>query len=156
GVVGVALLIWRARSTDRPLLIAWSVRRARPNDGSEADDEASLPSTAGFLFNSPRFGVPGTKILAVSTGQPYPRIFALSVFAVLGTFYISTLLDLADKLFRGSATTALLLRFFYYQTPQYVYYIIPIAGLLATLVTVGLMTKNSELIVMKACGMSLY
>src|SRR5262249_31667770 len=77
GVVGVALLIWRARSTDRPLLIAWSVRRARPNDGSEADDEACLPSTAGFLFNSPRFGVPGTKILDVYTGQQYVRIFAL-------------------------------------------------------------------------------
>jgi LPS export ABC transporter permease LptG/LPS export ABC transporter permease LptF len=155
-VVGVVLLIWRARSTDRPLLIAWSVRRARPSDASAEVDGASRSSGAGFLFGIPRFGVPGTKILDVYTSQQYVRIFALSVFAALGIFYISTFIDLADKLFRGSATTALLLRFFYYQTPQYVYYIIPIAGLLATLVTVGLMTKNSELIVMKACGMSLY
>jgi len=155
-VVGVILLIWRARSTDRPLLIAWSVRRARPTDPSGDADSASPSSGAGFLVNMPRFGVPGTKILDVYTAQQYVRIFALSVFAALGIFYISTFIDLADKLFRGSATTALLLRFFYYQTPQYVYYIIPIAGLLATLVTVGLMTKNSELIVMKACGISLY
>jgi len=154
-VVGVVLLIRRAHSTDRPLLIAWSLRRARADDdGSDRGDEVSDP--LGLHFHAPRFRVPGTKLLDVYTGQQYIRIFALSVFAALGIFYISTFIELADKLFRGSATTALLLRFFYYQTPQYVYYIIPIAGLLATLVTVGLMTKNSELIVMKACGMSLY
>ncbi len=117
-VVGVVLLLWRARSTDRPLLIAWSVRRARPSDASGDVDGASRSSGAGFLFSMPRFGVPGTKILDVYTGQQYVRVFALAVFAALGIFYISTFIDLADKLFRGSATTALLLRFFYYQTPQ--------------------------------------
>ena len=30
------------------------------------------------------------------------------------------------------------------------------AALVATLVTIGLMTKNSELVVMRACGISLY
>jgi LPS export ABC transporter permease LptG len=49
-----------------------------------------------------------------------------------------------------------MLRYFYFATPQFVYYIIPISGLIATLVTVGLLTKNSELIVMRACGVSLY
>jgi LPS export ABC transporter permease LptG/LPS export ABC transporter permease LptF len=152
-VVGVILLLWRARSTDRPPWIAWSVRRVRPSEPEDADGASR---SSEWLFRMPRFGVPGVRILDVYTAQQYVRIFALSVFAALGIFYISTFIDLADKLFRGSATTALLLRFFYYQTPQYVYYIIPIAGLLATLVTVGLMTKNSELIVMKACGLSLY
>src|SRR5262249_8944848 len=46
--------------------------------------------------------------------------------------------------------------YFYFATPQYVYYIIPMAALVATLVTIGLLTKNSELIVMRACGISLY
>ena len=35
-------------------------------------------------------------------------------------------------------------------------YIIALAVLLAALVTIGLLTKNSELIVMRACGVSLY
>ena len=47
--------------------------------------------------------------------------------ALLGIFYIATFIDLADKMFRGEATTALMLRFFYFQTPQFVYYVIPIA-----------------------------
>ena len=41
-------------------------------------------------------------------------------------------------------------------TPQYVYYVIPLAVLLATLITIAVLTRNSELIVMKACGVSLY
>jgi LPS export ABC transporter permease LptG len=50
----------------------------------------------------------------------------------------------------------MLLSYFWYQTPEYIYYVIPLAVLLASLVTIGLLTKNSELIVMKACGISLY
>jgi LPS export ABC transporter permease LptG len=46
--------------------------------------------------------------------------------------------------------------FFVYTTPQYLYYIVPLSVLLASLVTVAILTKNSELVVMKACGISLY
>jgi lipopolysaccharide export LptBFGC system permease protein LptF len=50
----------------------------------------------------------------------------------------------------------MLLRFFYSYSPEFVSYIIPMSALVSTLVTIGVMTKNSELIVMRACGMSLY
>jgi LPS export ABC transporter permease LptG len=50
----------------------------------------------------------------------------------------------------------MLVRFFYFRTPQFVYYVIPMSMLVAALVTVGVMTKNSELLVMRACGISLY
>src|SRR6185503_4706532 len=45
---------------------------------------------------------------------------------------------------------------FVFQTPQYLYFIIPLAVLVAALVTISVLTKNNELIVMKACGISLY
>jgi len=41
-------------------------------------------------------------------------------------------------------------------TPQFVYYVIPLAALLSVLVTFGLLSRSSELSVMKACGISLY
>ena len=41
-------------------------------------------------------------------------------------------------------------------TPQFVYYVIPIAALLSVLVTFGVLSQSSELTVMKACGVSLY
>ena len=50
----------------------------------------------------------------------------------------------------------MMLEYLWWATPQFLYYIIAIAVLLAALVTIGLLTKNSELIVMRACGISLY
>jgi len=156
GVFGVAATIWRARSTDRPMFIAWSMRRAVRPDAAPDAPGAVTPAGAPMLVRSSLLRLPGVKILDFYTSQQYARVFVLAVISALGVFYIATFIDLADKLFRGSATTVMMLRFFYYQTPQFLYYIIPIAVLVATLVTIGVMTKNSELVVMKACGISLY
>jgi LPS export ABC transporter permease LptG len=165
GVTGVVLLLWRARSTDRPILITLPVRRAAAELSAGPGLTVPMPalpspavraSKVVFVVRVPHLNLRWPSILDVYTSRQYLRVFTLTVLAALGVFYISTFIDLADKLFRGAATTALLLEYFYYQTPQYVFYIIPIAGLVATLVTIGTMTKNSELIVMRACGVSLY
>jgi LPS export ABC transporter permease LptG len=50
----------------------------------------------------------------------------------------------------------MLFQFFYYRTPQFLYFVIPMAVLVSALVTVGVLTKNNELMVMRACGVSLY
>ena len=86
----------------------------------------------------------------------YARILGLSALAMAAIFYISTFLDLSDKVFKGDATWGMLAGHLFFMTPQYVYYILPLSVLIATLVTIGVMTKNSELVVMKACGISLY
>ena len=157
GVVGLVLLVWRARSTDRPIFINWTVRRASASKEHDAADESSAAASAPRpLSGSMRVGVPGLKLLDLYTSRQYIQVFVLSILSALGIFYIATFIDMADKLFKGSATTWMLLRFFYYQTPQFLYYIVPIAALVGTLVTIGVMTKNSELIVMRACGLSLY
>jgi len=156
GVFGVALIIWRAKSTDRPMLINWSVNRARSADVDPDGSTEPAPKPPRIFSRPTTITVPGVKLLDVYTSRQYVQVFVLSILSALGVFYIATFIDLADKLFKGSATTGMLLRFFYYQTPQYLYYIVPIAALVGTLVTIGVMTKNSELIVMRACGMSLY
>ena len=149
GVAGVALLFWRAGSPDQRIRI--SLPSYRPAS-SKVVLVIRIPHiNLAWLARLPR---PGLLDLYVS-GQ-YLRVFFLGLFSLLGIFYISTFMDLADKLFRGTATSAMMLRYFFFQTPQFVYYVIPMAVLVATLVTVGLMTKNSELVVMRACGISLY
>lgn len=86
----------------------------------------------------------------------YLKMFLLSACGLLTVFYISTFLDLSDEVTRGEATWFMLIGHLWYATPQYIYYVVPIAVLLASLVTVGLLTRNSEMVVMKACGISLY
>jgi LPS export ABC transporter permease LptG/LPS export ABC transporter permease LptF len=155
GLVGIALTIWRAKSTDRPSFLAWTMKLTRRNEAGDENDAAADDGSGTILARAP-LTLPFVKILDMYTSRQYIQVFVLSIASALGIFYISTFIDLAPKLFSGSATTGMLLRFFYYVSPQYLYYIIPIAVLVATLVTIGVMTKNSELIVMRACGMSLY
>ena len=63
---------------------------------------------------------------------------------------------LSDKLFKGTASAGTLAAFLWFRTPQFLHWCIPIAVLLAGLVTVGILTRTSELVVMRACGISIY
>lgn len=161
GAAGVALLLWRARSADQPIRISipafWrSGEREPPPSGEASGGGAAAAKPVVLVIRVPHLNLPRPPLLDLYVSSQYLRVFFLGFFGLLGIFYISTFMDLADKLFRGSATTPMMLRYFIFQTPQYIYYIIPMSALVATLVTVGLLTKNSELVVMRACGISLY
>jgi LPS export ABC transporter permease LptG len=84
------------------------------------------------------------------------KVAALTFVGLLGIFYISTFIDMSDKLFKGQTTALMMGQYFYFQTPQFVFFIIPLTILIAAMVTIGILTKNSELVVMQACGISLY
>ncbi len=86
----------------------------------------------------------------------YLRIFGLALVALLGLFEVSNFIDLSDKLFKGTSTAGMLAEYMWYATPQFLYWCIPLSVLIAGLVTVGILTRTSELVVMRACGISLY
>jgi LPS export ABC transporter permease LptG len=98
----------------------------------------------------------GISLLDRYVTRVFSKIVVLAFFGLLGIFYISTFIDLSDKLFRGQTTIGMMAQHFYYITPQFVFYIVPLSTLIAAMVTIGLLTKTSELVVMKACGLSLY
>lgn len=156
GIAGLVLMLWRMRLADHPIRFSmpafWRGRSADPS-GSPA---ASSSARVVVVIRVPRLNLPTPRILDVYLSREYLRVFFLGIVSLLGLFYISTFIDLVDKLLRGEATVALLMRYFYFQTPQYVYWIIPMGVLVSTLVTIGVMTKNGELLVMRACGISLY
>lgn len=109
-----------------------------------------------LVIRIPHWSLPRPRIIDRYVSTLYGRFFALAFVAFLGIFYISTFIDLSDKLFKGQTTGGQLASYLWYMTPQYVYYLIPLSALVSSLVVIGLLTKNSELVVMKACGMSLY
>ena len=157
GAAGVVMLLWRARSADQPIRISIPTFWRRTESLSSTTGAAAVPARrVVVVIRVPHLNLPRPSLLDLYMSQSYLRVFALGFVGLLGIFYISTFMDLADKLFRGSATTGMLLQYFYFMTPQFVYYVIRMSALVATLVTIGMMTKNSELVVMKACGVSLY
>ena len=158
GAAGVALILWRAGSADQPIKLTvpalW--RRRAPEARADGPPPARRRGRVVLVIRVPHLNWPRPGLLDMYVARQYLGVYTVSFVALVGIFYIATLIDLADKLLGGVTSTGVMLRYFYFATPQYVYYIIPMAALVATLVTIGLLTKNSELIVMRACGISLY
>ena len=108
------------------------------------------------VIRVPRLHAPKPGLIDRYISRLYLRVAGLSFLALLGLFYISTFIDRSDKVFKGQASTAMIGQLLIWLTPQFIYYVIPIAALLSVLVTYGLLSRTSELTVMKACGISLY
>jgi lipopolysaccharide export system permease protein len=141
GGLGLVLFKWRDRVADQPIRFFFS----------ETLRKRFAESTQSFGLVALPFG-----ILDRYVALTYLRLLGLSGLALIGVFYVSAFIDLSEKVFKGTGTWTMLGTFFVYTTPQYLYYIVPLSVLLASLVTVAILTKNSELVVMKACGISLY
>ena len=157
GLFGAWLFFHRARAVDRPIRIPMPFRAQRqPADSPAGTPRAVTAGPRAWVSRMPHLRFPGPGLLDRYVAASYARIAVMAAVAMAGIFYISTFLDLSDELFKGQATWTMLGTYFWFATPQYVYYVLPLSVLLATLVTIGLLTKNSELIVMKACGISLY
>jgi LPS export ABC transporter permease LptG/LPS export ABC transporter permease LptF len=184
GVFGVIALVWRARRVEGRLpfnlptiagvAFEWVSRLAartktaasaaplmQAQPGAEAAPvhrrkPGAVPRPPVLVIRIPRLRLPSPGLLDRYISRTYLKIAGLSFLALLGLFYISTFLDKSDKIFKGQATAAEVGTLLLYMTPRFVYFVIPIAALLAVLVTFGLLSRNSELTVMKACGISLY
>ena len=155
GLAGVVLVWRRSRSIERTPPAPWLARGAAGPDPEPAP-EPDAARRAGAVVTVSAASRPGVGLLDLYVAKTYLRWMALAFAGLLGLFYVITFLDLSDKLFKEETTLPMLLAYFWYATPQYVSYVLPVAALVSTLVTVGLLTRTSELTVMKACGISLY
>ncbi|HUE90404.1 MAG TPA: LPS export ABC transporter permease LptF [Vicinamibacterales bacterium] len=167
GGLGLAVLMARTRGVGYTMrfklpAVRWPVRRAReagpPGDSMQLEVASPHRAERGtvVVIRIPQFEVPRPQLLDLYVARTYGRMLLICIVGIMGLFYISTFLDKSDKLFKGEVTLATLFEYLWWETPQFLYYIIAIAVLLSAIITVGLLTKNSELIVMRACGISLY
>jgi LPS export ABC transporter permease LptF/LPS export ABC transporter permease LptG len=168
GGAALVLLVARSQRVGESLRLRlpsfrWSLgRRRHQAAGGAMGDPAAGPAVPEprrgvvLVIRIPQFELPRPNLLDLYVARTYVRMLGLCIAGIMGLFYISTFLDKSDKLFKGQITLSTLLQFLWWQTPQFLYYIIAIAVLLAAIVTIGLLTKNSELIVMRACGISIY
>jgi LPS export ABC transporter permease LptG/LPS export ABC transporter permease LptF len=142
GIFALVLFIWRDRVADQPI--------GAPNWLLRLRERFKRTPRPGRLGTGP------LRILDSYVARNYARILLLTCGATVAVFYISTFIDLSDKMFKGTAPWYTVFEYLVFATPQFAYYILPLSVLIATLVTVGMLTSSSELVVMKACGISLY
>ena len=154
GVFGLGLIAWRSSSVERRISLPFLTRRDPRPETNETDGNEQTTNLWTARVTVLRFRL--FSILDSYVTKVYLGTVLLAFVGLLGIFYISTFIDLSDELFKGQTSGLMLLQYFWYATPQFTYYVLPIAALVASLVTVGMLTKTSELTVMKACGISLY
>ena len=83
-----------------------------------------------------------------------PLLYLLLAFTVL--FVIADLMDNGSALLRSGATPGMLIHYYSLQLPSLVIFIVPICLLLATLYSLSMLTRHSEIVAMRACGISIY
>jgi LPS export ABC transporter permease LptF/LPS export ABC transporter permease LptG len=162
GAAGIFLLVNRARSADQPIRVSlprfvtrwWSDEDAATEVKGEL--RTSRKARPILVIRVPHFELPRMTLLDTYIAKQYLRILAMTTVGMLGLFYISTFIDMSDKVFKGQASLGMVGEFLFWSTPEFLSYVIALSVLLSSLVTIGLLTKNSELIVMRACGISIY
>ena len=153
--VGLIGVWWRSHTTGQGIQLrvpAWLAKRSSKPAPAKP---AGTPDRA-LVIRLPAIHVPRPRLLDLYVSKRYLRLIALSFGSLMVLFYIGTLIDASQRFFKSQATGWMLVKYLAYQTPQYAYYAIPIAALIATLSTVAALTRSSELTVMRACGISLY
>lgn len=183
GLLGLALLPrmehsheegWLAQWADA--VHAWRHRRGAQPDTSRAlaapipiraepgGGRASLRTTrrrradTSGTSSSPRSGQ--AAIFPQLMDRYVLRNFFFYFFLFLGGFVLMfeafTFFELLDDIARHRTPVLDVVNYFRYLVPLLVYQLSPLAALVAVLVTLGVMTKNNEIVAFKAGGVSLY
>ena len=82
--------------------------------------------------------------------------FALLMAAFIFLFETFTFFELLDDIARHRIAFLIVVDYFRYLTPYLLYNLAPLSALVAVLVTLGVMSKNNEIVACKASGISLY
>ncbi len=167
GLLGLALLPrlershgegWLARSTDA--LAAWrqeakAAPAASPRPQTGMFNDLAPPQRAAPLFRLGRTaGFPQLMDLYLLRNFFFYFFLLLAGFVLL--FEAFTFFELLDDIARRHAPFVVVVNYFRYLSPYLLYQLAPLAALVAVLITLGVMTKNNELVAFKASGVSLY
>ena len=82
--------------------------------------------------------------------------FVLIMVAFLFLFEIFTFFELAEDIRRHNVPFDVVINYFRYLIPYSVYQFTPLGALVSVLVTLGILSKNNEIVAFKASGISLY
>ena len=82
--------------------------------------------------------------------------FALLMGAFVFLFEAFTFFELLDDIARHRAPFLVVINYFRYLTPFLLYNLAPLGALVAVLITLGMMSKNNEIVAIKASGISIY
>ena len=180
GLVGLALLPGMERMHEegrvvRALSVPWywirrqfGWMRGRPSKAVAAANQASTARAEGGNGAGLRLPRAEDALPRARSGGGFPQFldfyllrnffsnFLMLVTGFLMLFEVFTYLDLLDDIAQHRTGVMVIVNYFLYLSCYLFYQLAPLACLIAVLVTLGVMTKNNELVAFKAAGVSLY
>jgi len=113
----------------------------------QTDSESAAPSTSGSSF---------PRLLDLYLLRRFAGYFAIIMAVFVFLFETFTFFELLDDIARHRIPFLTVINYFRYLTPYLVYNLAPLGALVAVLVTLGIMSKNNEIVAIKASGISLH
>ncbi len=161
---GGIFLLWQMASGGRVLsaLTSWATRSPQPKTGPSAAAKPNGIALAGFLGRfqprPQRAASRGTfpRILDEYVVREFLNTFILVLMSFVLLILVFTVFDLLADILRNHIAWSTVGAYLIHLTPSMLYQIAPLAVLIAALVTFGVLNRNSEIIAMKATGISLY
>jgi LPS export ABC transporter permease LptG len=158
-------LLWQMATGGRILsaVAAWASRLPRFKDPAKTngfqlagflDKFQPRAQRAGPRSVFPRIVFP--RILDEYILREFVAMFALVLAGFVLLMIVFTFFDLVGDILRNHIALSIVGEYLLNLTPSMLYLITPLAVLIAALVTFGVMNRNSEIIAIKATGISLY
>ncbi len=119
--------------------------RPRTSNSHAASGETSHPSYSSL-----------PSILDLYILRRFFYFFVLIMVAFIFLFEIFTFFELAEDIRRHNVPFMTVLNYFRFLIPYSVYQFTPLGALVSVLVTLGILSKNNEIVAFKASGVSLY
>jgi LPS export ABC transporter permease LptF/LPS export ABC transporter permease LptG len=131
----------------------WKIfsREAQTNSGAR---NSSSAGSSIFRRKKVRSGIP--QLLDVYLLRSFVYYFVLLTVGFIVLFEVFTFFELLDDIAQHRTTLVEVIEYFVYLACYLFYQLAPLAALVSVLVTLGVMTKNNELVAFKASGLSLY
>jgi LPS export ABC transporter permease LptG/LPS export ABC transporter permease LptF len=82
--------------------------------------------------------------------------FSLVLAAFVIIFVVFTFFDLLNDIVENQIPAVVVLNYFRFLMPQIIFYMLPVSVLVGVLINFGILTRTSQIIAMKASGISLY
>jgi LPS export ABC transporter permease LptG/LPS export ABC transporter permease LptF len=118
--------------------------------------EPARASRPVLVLRIPRFSLRFPNTMDRYVAREFTRYFVLILAALVTVYVLGLLIDVIADAFQNRIKGKLVFQYLAFEQPQILFYMLPLATLMATLVTFAIFTKTSELTAAKAGGMSLY
>jgi len=169
---GGGFLLWQMATGGNLLasITSWTSRSQRPANTADGEDAPSSSNPCKDAVDhipdlleklQPRILLPRSsgvfpRILDAYVMRTFLGLFLMILSTFVGLMLVFTSFDLLGDMLKNRIAISVLGAYLVNLTPDMIYQITPLAVLIAVLLTFGMLNRSSEIIAMKATGISLY